>query len=102
MGKSLSISRVHLFKMTNYKSEIVNQRSFYPSVEGVIKVAHVIRVFSYGGAEVLLREFFAQQEFKENIISDVFVLDHHKLGLKDDVTPNIRSFYYYKITTWRF
>src|SRR4051794_6902596 len=67
-----------------------------------IKVAHVIRVFSYGGAEVLLREFFAQKEFKENIISDVFVLDHHKLGLKDDVIPNIRNFYYYKITTWRF
>ncbi len=67
-----------------------------------IKVAHVIRVFSYGGAEVLLREFFEQKEFKENIISDVFVLDHIKLGLKDDVTPNIRNFYYYKITTWRF
>lgn len=67
-----------------------------------IKVAHVIRVFSYGGAEVLLREFFAQREFKENVISDLFVLDHIKLGLKDDVTPNIRSFHYYKITTWRF
>jgi glycosyltransferase involved in cell wall biosynthesis len=67
-----------------------------------IKVAHVIRVFSYGGAEVLLREFFEQKEFKENIISDVFVLDHIKLGLRDDVTPNIRRFYYYKITTWRF
>lgn len=67
-----------------------------------IKVAHVIRVFSYGGAEVLLREFFAQQEFKENVISDVFVLDHKKLGLRDDVTPNINKFYFYKITTWRF
>jgi glycosyltransferase involved in cell wall biosynthesis len=67
-----------------------------------LKVAHVIRVFSYGGAEVLLREFFAQKEFKENIISDVFVLDHRKLGLKDEITTNIRNFYYYKITTWRF
>jgi glycosyltransferase involved in cell wall biosynthesis len=67
-----------------------------------IKVAHVIRVFSYGGAEVLLREFFAQREFKEQVISDVFVLDHLKLGLKEDVTQNIRNFYYYKITTWRF
>jgi glycosyltransferase involved in cell wall biosynthesis len=67
-----------------------------------IKVAHVIRVFSYGGAEVLLREFFAQPEFKESVISDVFVLDHKKLGLKNDVTPNIRNFYYYKITSWRF
>jgi glycosyltransferase involved in cell wall biosynthesis len=67
-----------------------------------IKVAHVIRVFSYGGAEVLLREFFAQPEFKQHVISDVFVLDHVKLGLRDDVTPNIRNFYYYKITTWRF
>lgn len=71
-------------------------------MDGRIKVAHVIRVFSYGGAEVLLREFFEQKEFKENIISDVFVLDHIKLGLRDDVTPNIRRFYYYKITTWRF
>ena len=67
-----------------------------------IKVAHVIRVFSYGGAEVLLREFFAQPEFKEHVISDVFVLDHIKLGLKEDVTPNIRNFFYYRITTWRF
>lgn len=67
-----------------------------------IKVAHVIRVFSYGGAEVLLREFFAQKEFKEQVISDLFVLDHIKLGLKNDVLPNINSFHYYKITTWRF
>src|SRR4051794_10059205 len=70
--------------------------------ERQIKVAHVIRVFNYGGAEVLLREFFSQPEFKESVISDVFVLDHKKLGLKNDVTPNIRNFYYYKITTWRF
>jgi len=69
---------------------------------GGIKVAHVIRVFSYGGAEVLLREFFAQPEFKEQIVSDVFVLDHKKLGLKDDVTPNINKFFFYKITTWKF
>ena len=27
-----------------------------------LKVAHVIRVFSYGGAEVLLRECFAHNE----------------------------------------
>ncbi len=70
--------------------------------KGGIKVAHVIRVFSYGGAEVLLREFFAQREFKENIISDVFVLDHIKLGLRDDIMLDIHKFYFYKITTWRF
>ncbi len=64
----------------------------------MIKVAHVIRVFSYGGAEVLLREFFAQPEFKATITSDLFVLDHKKLGLKDEVLPNIRNFYNYKIT----
>lgn len=67
-----------------------------------IKVAHVIRVFSYGGAEVLLREFFASAAFKQQVISDVFVLDHKKLGLKNDVTPNIRNFYFYYITTWKF
>lgn len=67
-----------------------------------VKVAHVIRVFSYGGAEVLLREFFTTKEFKEQVISDVFVLDHIKLGLKNDVTPNIRNFYFYYITTWKF
>jgi len=67
-----------------------------------IKVAHVIRVFSYGGAEVLLREILSQPEFKEIVISDVFVIDHIKLELKDDVTPHVRNFYYYKITTWRF
>ena len=73
-----------------------------PLGDGGIKVAHVIRVFSYGGAEVLLREILSQPEFKAQVISDVFVLDHIKLGLKNDVTPNIRNFYYYKITTWRF
>lgn len=67
-----------------------------------LKVAHVIRVFSYGGAEVLLREVLARAEFKEQVISDVFVLDHIKLGLKNNVTPNIRNFYSYKIATWRF
>jgi len=81
-------------KLNTYKSTPLGDRG--------IKVAHVIRVFSYGGAEVLLREFFEQPEFKEHVISDVFVLDHIKLGLKNDVTPNIRNFYYYKITTWRF
>jgi hypothetical protein len=30
-----------------------------------IKVAHVIRVFSYGGAEVLLRECFGHPYFKK-------------------------------------
>lgn len=80
----------------------LNEHKSSPLGDGGIKVAHVIRVFSYGGAEVLLREFFEQPEFKEQVISDVFVLDHKKLGLKNDVTPNIRNFYYYKITTWRF
>ena len=78
------------------------KKNYTPLGKGSIKAAHVIRVFSYGGAEVLLREFFAQPEFKENIISDVFVLDHKKLGLKDEVAPNIRNFYYYKITTVAF
>jgi len=85
-------------KISEYKNSPLGD----VGVDGSIKVAHVIRVFSYGGAEVLLREFLEQKEFKENIISDVFVLDHIKLGLQDDVTPNIRNFYYYKITTWRF
>ena len=78
------------------------EKNNIPTNGDKIKVAHVIRVFSYGGAEVLLREFFAQQEFKENVISDVYVLDHIKLGLKDEVAPNIRNFYYYRITTIAF
>src|SRR6478736_7350960 len=80
----------------------INDFQYSPLGDGGIKVAHVIRVFSYGGAEVLLREILSQPEFKAQVISDVFVLDHIKLGLKNDVTPNIRNFYYYKITTWRF
>ncbi len=67
-----------------------------------IKVAHVIRVFSYGGAEVLLREFFKTPEFKKEVDSDLFILDHIKLGLVPDVTPNINKVYYYKITHWKF
>ena len=71
-------------------------------MEKKIKVAHVIRVFSYGGAEVLLRECFAHPYFKENVISDLYILDHKKLGLVEEVRPNINSVHYYKITTWKF
>lgn len=67
-----------------------------------IKVAHVIRVFSYGGAEVLLREFFKTPEFKQQVHSDLFILDHIKLGLVPDAAPNIHKVYHYKITHWKF
>lgn len=67
-----------------------------------IKVAHVIRVFSYGGAEVLLREIFASPTFQQQVISDLFVLDHKKLGLLPQVEGNIRNAYYYRITTIKF
>ena len=67
-----------------------------------LKVAHVIRVFSYGGAEVLLREIFAATTFKNEVTSDLFVLDHKKLGLLEQVKPNIRNTYFYHITTIRF
>ena len=67
-----------------------------------IKVAHVIRVFSYGGAEVLLREIFASKKFQQEVESDLFILDHKKLGLLPQVEGNIRKAYYYKITTVRF
>jgi hypothetical protein len=56
-----------------------------------IKVAHVIRVFSYGGAEVLLREIFASRTFQQEVISDLFILDHKKLGLLPQVEGNIAS-----------
>lgn len=85
----------------DYREKLNTHKNSPLRVEG-IKVAHIIRVFSYGGAEILLREILSQSEFKEHVISDVFVLDHIKLGLKDDVTPHVRNFYYYKITTWRF
>ncbi len=67
-----------------------------------IKVAHVIRVFSYGGAEVLLREIFASKKFQQEVESDLFVLDHKKLGLLPQVEGNIRKAYHYRITTVRF
>lgn len=67
-----------------------------------IKVAHVIRVFSYGGAEVLLREIFASKKFQEEVESDLYILDHKKLGLLPQVEGNIRKAHYYKITTPRF
>lgn len=71
-------------------------------MEKKIKVAHVIRVFSYGGAEVLLRECFAHPYFKEQVDSDLYILDHKKLGLVNEVKPNVNSIHYYKITTWKF
>lgn len=71
-------------------------------MEKKIKTAHVIRVFSYGGAEVLLRECFAHPYFKEQVESDLYILDHKKLGLIPDVKPNINSIHFYRITTWKF
>ena len=71
-------------------------------MERKLKVAHVIRVFSYGGAEVLLRECFAHPYFKEQVESDLYILDHKKLGLLPEVRPTINSIHYYKITTWKF
>ena len=71
-------------------------------MEQKLKVAHVIRVFSYGGAEVLLRECFAHPYFKENVESDLYILDHKKLGLVEEVKPNVNAVHYYKITTWAF
>jgi glycosyltransferase involved in cell wall biosynthesis len=71
-------------------------------MEKKIKVAHVIRVFSYGGAEVLLRECFAHPYFKERVESDLYILDHKKLGLVEEVKPNINSVHYYKIASLKF
>src|SRR4030095_12594848 len=71
-------------------------------MEQKIKVAHVIRVFSYGGAEVLLRECFAHPYFKEQVTSDLYILDHKKLGLVNEVKPNVNSVHYYKITSFKF
>ena len=71
-------------------------------MEKKIKVAHVIRVFSYGGAEILLRECFANTYFKENITSELYILDHKKLELIDTVKANINSVHYYKISSSKF
>ncbi len=71
-------------------------------MEKKIKVAHVIRVFSYGGAEVLLRECFSHPWFKEKVESDLYILDHKKLGLVPDVKPNVNAIHYYKITSAGF
>lgn len=71
-------------------------------MEKKIKVAHVIRVFSYGGAEVLLRECFAHPYFKEHVDSDLYILDHKKLGLVPEVKPNVNEIHFYRITTWKF
>ena len=58
-----------------------------------IKVAHVIRVFSYGGAEISLKELLAAEPFKENCISDLHILDHKKLDLINEVKANTRNIY---------
>src|SRR5436189_6212812 len=71
-------------------------------MEQKMKVAHVIRVFSYGGAEVLLRECFSTAAFKKEVLSDLFILDHKKLGLVQEVQPHINKVRYYKITSFFF
>jgi hypothetical protein len=57
-------------------------------MEQKIKVAHVIRVFSYGGAEILLREFFTNPIFKQAVSSHLYILDHKKLGLVPEVAAS--------------
>ena len=37
----------------------------------MLKVAHVIRVFSYGGAEISLKEILSTESFRHNIVSDL-------------------------------
>lgn len=71
-------------------------------MEQKIKVAHVIRVFSYGGAEVLLREFFTNTAFKKEVLSDLYILDHKKLGLVPEVQPHVNKIHHYKITSLFF
>ena len=71
-------------------------------MEKKIKVAHVIRVFSYGGAEVLMRECLSHPYFKDRVISDLYILDHKKLGLVEEVRPTVNSIHYYKITSAKF
>lgn len=67
-----------------------------------IKAAHVIRVFSYGGAEVLLRECFSHPYFKEQVTSDLYILDHKKLGFVADVKANVNAVHHYKISSLKF
>jgi len=67
-----------------------------------IKVAHVIRVFSYGGAEILLRECLSHPYFKDHVTSDLYILDHKKLGLVDEAKPNLNTVRYFKISSWKF
>lgn len=62
-----------------------------------IKIAYVIRVFSYGGAEVLLREFFLHPDFKQNVLSDLYILDNKKLGLIKDVEQHVNNVQHYNI-----
>ena len=71
-------------------------------MEQKIKVAHVIRVFSYGGAEVLLREFFSNPIFKQQVLSDLYILDHKKLGLVPEAQPHVRKIHHYKISSFLF
>lgn len=72
----------------------------------MLKVAHVIRVFSYGGAEISLKEILSTDSFRHNVESDLFILDHKKLGLVGQVIPNIRNYYIFKMATllcfWEF
>ena len=71
-------------------------------MEQKIKVAHVIRVFSYGGAEILLREFFTNPIFKQAVSSHLYILDHKKLGLVPEVEPHVRKVRHYKISSLLF
>jgi len=58
-------------------------------MEKKIKVAHVIRVFSYGGAEVLLRECFAHPYFKEHVFKEDLIFREFMVNIYFDIKGRI-------------
>lgn len=62
-------------------------------MNGKIKIAHVISQFNYGGAEVLLRELFHSEGFRERLDSDLIIGNSRNLELLPQIDGLVNNIY---------
>jgi len=71
-------------------------------MNGKIKIAHVISQFNYGGAEVLLRELFHSEGFKERLDSDLIIGNSRRLELVPQIDGLVNNIYSFDIYSGKF
>ena len=71
-------------------------------MSGKIKIAHVISQFNYGGAEVLLRELFHSEGFRERLDSDLIIGNSRRLELVPQIDGLVNNIYAFDIYSGKF